>query len=213
MDYTRDRFPTTPTGGGSSQRDLLLVPGVSYARLPAGFLDNEAVSRGLYIELLGSAGALGSDANFARLLVRDERRFDLGDKWHLLLRAELGTSAVGDFEELPAQYRFFAGGDRSVRGYAYDELSPTDELGNAVGGRHKAVASIELERDLPRNLAAAVFVDGGNAFNRFGDPLEYSAGIGLRYRLPFLSIGIDVAKSVSEPGRAPRFHLNFTPIL
>lgn len=213
VDYTRDRFPATPTGGGSSRHDLLLVPGVSYARLPPGFLDSEAVSHGLYIELLGSAGALGSDASFTRLLVRDERRFSLGDKWRLLLRAELGASAVGDFEELPAQYRFFAGGDRSVRGYAYDELSPTDELGNAVGGRHKAVASIELERDLPRKFAAAVFVDGGNAFNRFGDPLEYSAGVGLRYRLPFLSIGIDVAKSLSEPGRSPRFHLNFTPIL
>lgn len=214
IDYTRDRFPS-PLADGSSftQRDLLLVPGVSYARLPSSFLDNDPVSRGLYIELLGSAGALGSDADFTRLLVRDERRFRLGDSWNLLLRAEIGASAVGDFRELPAEYRFFAGGDRSVRGYSYDELSPTDELGNAIGGRHKAVGSIELERDLPRNFAAAVFVDAGNAFNRFGDPLEYSAGIGLRYRLPFLSIGIDVAKSLSEPGRSPRFHLNFTPIL
>ena len=213
VDYTRDRFPAPLPGQDASQRNVLLVPGVSYARLPPGFLDSDAVSRGLYIELLGSAGALGSDANFTRLLVRDERHFRMGDAWRLLLRAEVGASAVGDFEELPAQYRFFAGGDRSVRGYGYDELSPTDALGNAIGGRHKVVASIELERDLPRNLAAAVFVDGGNAFNRFGDPLEYSAGIGLRYRLPFLSVGIDVAKSVSQPGRSPHFHLNFTPIL
>ncbi len=213
IDYTRDRFPLPLAGGGNLQRDVLLVPGVSYARLPASFLDSDSVGRGLYIELLGSAGALGSDANFTRLLVRDERHFRLGDSWQLLLRAEIGASAIGDFEELPAQYRFFAGGDRSVRGYGYDELSPTDELGNAIGGRHKVVASIELERKLPRSLAAAVFVDGGNAFNRFGDALEYSVGVGLRYRLPFLSVGIDVAKSVSEPGRSPRFHLNFTPVL
>lgn len=214
IDYTRDKFPATLAGAGASyQQHLLLVPGVSYGRLPAGFLDDEDVSRSLYVELLGSTGVLGSDSNFTRLLVRDERRFNLGESWRLLLRGEVGTSAVGDFDELPAQYRFFAGGDRSVRGYDYDELSPKDELGNAIGGRHKAFASIELERDLPRHFAAAVFVDGGNAFNRFGDPLEYSAGVGLRYRLPFLSIGIDVAKSVSEPGRSPRFHLNFTPIL
>lgn len=213
LDYTRDKLPITPTGGGSAPRQLLLVPGVSYARLPPGFFDDDAVGRGLYIELLGSASALGSDSNFTRLLVRDERRFDLDEAWHLLLRAEIGASAIGDFEELPAQYRFFAGGDRSVRGYAHEELSPQDALGNAVGGRHKLVGSIELERDLPRNLAAAVFVDAGNAFNRFGDPLQYSAGVGLRYRLPFLSIGIDVAQSLSEPDRSPRFHLNFTPIL
>jgi translocation and assembly module TamA len=54
-------------------------------------------------------------------------------------------------------------------------------------------------------------VDAGNAFDNFGDPLEYSVGVGLRYRLPFLSIGIDVAQSVSESGRDPRLHINFTP--
>ena len=54
-------------------------------------------------------------------------------------------------------------------------------------------------------------MDGGNAFNTFGDPLEYSVGVGLRYRLPFLSVGLDVAQSVSESGRSPRLHINFTP--
>lgn len=213
-DYTRDRYPPIEAGGPqATQRNLLLVPGVSFARLPPGFLGADAPSRGLYIELLGSASALGSDADFARLLLREERRLDLGGPWHVLLRGELGTSAVGNFQELPAQYRFFAGGDRSVRGYAYEELSPVDELGQAVGGRHKLVASVELERDLPRQLTVALFADAGNAFNRFGDPLEYSVGVGLRYRLSFLSIGFDVAQSVSEPDRSPRLHLNFTPIL
>jgi translocation and assembly module TamA len=54
-------------------------------------------------------------------------------------------------------------------------------------------------------------VDAGNAFNKFGDPLEYSVGIGVRYRLPFLSIGLDVAQSISEPDHGPRLHINFTP--
>jgi len=56
-----------------------------------------------------------------------------------------------------------------------------------------------------------VFVDAGNAFYKFGDPLEYSAGIGVRYRLPFLSVGVDVAQSISDTSRSPRFHINFTP--
>jgi len=213
IDYTRDRFPSPLAGGGNSRRDVLLVPGVSYARLPASFLDNDPVSRGLYIELLGSAGALGSDANFTRLLVRDERHFKLGDSWQLLLRAEIGASAIGDFEELPAQYRFFAGGDRSVRGYGYEELSPVDAAGKSIGGRHKLVGSVEIERDLPKNLAIAAFFDAGNAFDDFNDPLKYSAGIGLRYRLPFLIVGVDVAQSLSDSGRSPRLHMNFTSIL
>jgi translocation and assembly module TamA len=73
--------------------------------------------------------------------------------------------------------------------------------------------SVELQRSLPRNLVAAVFVDAGNAIDDFGDPLEYSVGVGLRYRLPFLSIGFDVAQSISESDRSPRLHLNFTPEL
>jgi outer membrane translocation and assembly module TamA len=44
-----------------------------------------------------------------------------------------------------------------------------------------------------------------------GDPLEYSAGVGLRYRLPFLMIGLDVAQSISDTSRSPRLHVNFTP--
>jgi translocation and assembly module TamA len=171
------------------------------------------VPRGLQAELVGSTSALGSDTDFARLLIHDERHFRLTGRWHLQLRAELGASAVGDFQELPAQYRFFAGGDRSVRGYAYEELSPVDADGNRVGGRHLMTGSIELQRNLPRNFVAALFVDGGNAINNFGDRLEYSFGVGLRYRLPFLSIGLDVAQSISEPDRGPRLHLNFTPEL
>ncbi len=54
-------------------------------------------------------------------------------------------------------------------------------------------------------------MDAGNAFDKFGDPLEYSVGIGVRYRLPFLSIGLDVAQSISDTGHSPRFHINFTP--
>jgi translocation and assembly module TamA len=146
-------------------------------------------------------------------VVKDDRRFDIGGPWHLVLRGEIGTSAVGDFEELPSQYRFFTGGDRSVRGYSYEELSPVDDMGNKIGGRHLLVGSVEIEHDLPRNLVVAAFIDAGNAFNQFGDPLEYSVGIGVRYKLPFLMLGIDVAQSISEPGRSPRLHMNFTPIL
>jgi translocation and assembly module TamA len=216
LDYVTDRLPIEPRIVGSEpvrRQSTLVVPGISYGLLPPGFFRNSETGRGLYAELSGSTGVLGSDSDFVRLLVRDERRIKLRGPWDLLLRGELGTSAVGDFQELPAKYRFFAGGDRSVRGYGYQELSPTDSEGNKIGGRHMIAASVEIERALPRNLAVAAFADAGNAFDQFGDGLEYSVGVGLRYRLPFVSVGLDVAQSVSEPDRSPRLHLNFTPIL
>jgi translocation and assembly module TamA len=213
LDSTEDKVTTT--SGGSSQvdrkRSQLLVPGLTFARLPPDFLGTNAVPTGFRAEVLASTSELGSDTNFTRIDLRDDRLFRLNDDWGIYVRAELGASVVGDFEELPAQYRFFAGGDQSVRGYGYEELSPVDADGNKIGGRHLFTATLELQRSLPRNLVAAVFVDAGNAFDNFGDPLEYSAGIGLRYRLPFLSVGLDVAQSISDTSRSPRLHVNFTP--
>ena len=81
-----------------------------------------------------------------------------------------------------------------------------------VGGKHLLVGSLEIVRDLPRNLAVATFFDVGNAFDHFGDKLEYAAGVGFRYRLPVVSLGVDVAKPLSTSG-GWRLHLNITPKL
>ena len=59
---------------------------------------------------------------------------------------------------------------------------------------------MELIRDLPwKSLSVAVFGDVGNAFDSFGDPLMYSVGVGVRLRLPVVSVGIDVAQALTIP--------------
>jgi translocation and assembly module TamA len=204
------------------QVDNLVVPGITYSAVPEGYLGEDLFSRKLYAELIGSHSVLGANANFLRLDLQSERVLDLNPRWHLLLRAELGASAVGDFQELPAAYRFFAGGDRSVRGFSFNSLSPRefDPLTKTyvgTGGRHLLTGTFELERDLPHSLGVAAFADFGNAFNRIGDPLAYSVGLGFRWRLPVITVGIDIAKAVRAPGFAqlpgPRLHLNISPKL
>ncbi len=211
---------TTTEKGVDQSTSNLLVPGMAIASVPKDFLGEAQFSRTFYGELSGSHSALGSDSNFLRLLLQSERSFDLNYQWHLLLRGELGATLTSDFSGVPGIYRFFAGGDRSVRGFGYQTLSPeelvtqpdgTQDL-EKTGGRHLLVGSVELVRDLPWNLAAAMFFDAGNAFNDFKDPLAYAAGVGLRYRLPGLSIGLDVAKPMSTGGGL-RLHLNITPKL
>jgi translocation and assembly module TamA len=211
---------TTNRGAGGNFATNLFVPGFVLASVPEGFLGEALFSRGFYGELLGSHESLGSRTDFLRLEVQLERFIDLNYFWHLYLRSQIGTLWVEDFEELAFIYRFLAGGDRSVRGFGHQTLSPTrttvDEEGNTsvdvVGGKHLFTGTVELIRDLPRNLAIAAFIDAGNAFNHWGDALEYSAGLGFRYRLPVLSIGIDVAKPLSTDGKY-RLHLNITPKL
>jgi translocation and assembly module TamA len=218
--YSMAATRTYTTKGADTSVSNLLVPGIALASVPEGFLGEALFSRTFYIELIGSTKTLGSDSDFLRLHVQSERVFDFAESWHLLTRAEVGASLVNNFDDLPGIYRFFAGGDRSVRGFAYNSLSPEEPVvqddGSTklqkTGGRYLLVGSLEVARDLPHNLAGAVFFDVGNAFNKFGDPMEYSVGIGVRYRLPVVSLGLDIAQPLSTGG-GPRLHVNISPKL
>jgi translocation and assembly module TamA len=210
----------TEDKGSESTTSNLLVPGLSVGLVPKDFLGEALYSRSFYAELQGSHTSLGSETNFLRLDLQSEHGIDLNYQWHLLLRGEAGVALAGDYGKLPVIYRFFAGGDRSVRGFAYNSLSPVEEVPQSdgstrldkTGGRYLVVGSVEVVRDLPWNLGVATFVDAGNAFNSLHDSLEYAAGVGLRYRLPGVSIGIDVAKPLSSKGGI-RLHLNISPKL
>ena len=177
-----------------------MIPGISFALVPRHYLGEALFSRGLYAEVRGSNNALGSDADFLQIRLQAERVFDIAPKWHVLLRGDLGATALSKTSGLAPSQRFFAGGDRSVRGFGKDDLSPitpvidpdtglqeVDENNNPIyqklGGKHLFAGSVELVRDLPKNFAVAVFADAGNAFDNFGDPLMYSVGIGFRLRL------------------------------
>lgn len=191
-----------------SRTDSYLIPGISYSTLPSYVVGGRARPYFLYAEVRGSPSTLGSDASFLQLRMQGDYVYDIAELWQLRLRAEIGASRVADFSELPVSQRFFAGGERSVRGFGVNELSPQDEDGNSIGGRHLATGTVELVRDLPRNFGVAAFYDIGNAFESFGDPnFEYSVGLGVRFNIAVASFGVDVAQPLSESGRNPRLHL------
>jgi translocation and assembly module TamA len=212
---------------GRRDQQTLLIPGISFALVPPAYLGEALFSRTLYAELRGSHNALGSDSDFLQVRVQAERVFDFASKWHVLLRGDIGATALSETSALAPSQRFFAGGDRSVRGFGINDLSPVEQvidestgetIFEKVGGKHLFAGSVELIRDLPKNLAVAVFADAGNAFDTFGDPLMYSVGIGVRLRLPVVSVGIDVAQALTTPAGSadrpgPRLHLNFSPKL
>jgi translocation and assembly module TamA len=243
---------TTSTDLNGSETDRLLVPELDLASVPKGYLGEPLFEHPFFAELKGSDAAFGSDSNFVQLHMQGEKVFPMGRKWHLLLRDELGVSLVSRFSELPAVYRFFAGGDNSVRGFAYNELSPLEpvcarnpttqqiiltasgacqlEPGGYIktGGKDLLTGTVEVIRDLPRNLGVATFIDYGNALNSFAKPacqpgvpgappictpfIQYSVGVGLRVRLPVMTLGIDIAQPLST-NAGPRLHINFSPKL
>ena len=247
-----DNSAPTVTNVNTARTDELLVPELDLARVPKGYLGEPLFERPFLATITASHSALGSQADFVQLHLQAERVFNLGRKWHLLLRDEIGTTFVKDFNDMPAVYRFFAGGDNSVRGFAYNELSPlegpvcqTNAAGQVLttpngscqpkpgaylktGGKDVLTGTVEFIRELPRSLGVAAFFDYGNALNSFHKPdcvpgtepgttfcpplLQYSVGIGLRVRLPVMTLGVDIAQPLSTNG-GPRLHINFSPKL
>jgi translocation and assembly module TamA len=228
---------TTGEDAAETRTDKLLIPGMDIASVPKGYLGEPIFQHGLFVEIKGSDGLVGADTRFIQFHATGVRVFQIRPKWHLLLRDELGATFVSKFSNLPVVERFFAGGDNSVRGFAYNDLSPTENVctnspvtgqplrtpqGNCVtvaeavkvGGKDVVTGTVEVIRDLPRNFGIATFFDYGNAFDRFGGtPLEYSVGVGFRVRLPVVTLGVDIAQPISRPGAGPRLHINFSPKL
>jgi translocation and assembly module TamA len=249
---TENKSPTV-VNPNPSRTDELLVPELDLASVPKGFLGEPLFERPFWAEIKASHSALGSQANFVQLHLQFERVFRLWPKWHLLLRNEFGATLVSNFNDLPANYRFFAGGDNSVRGFAYNELSPLEGPVCAIdstthqpiltasgscqgvpgqylktGGKDVITGTVEVIRELPRSLGVAAFFDYGNALDGFAKPacvpgltpgseicppyIQYSVGIGLRVRLPVMTLGVDLAQPLSVSA-GPRLHINFSPRL
>jgi len=113
-----------------------------------------------------------------------------------ILRAALGAMAVRDFDALPPELRFFAGGDRSVRGFDYQQIGETNSSGGVIGGKYLAVGSAEYEYYFVRNWGGAIFTDAGDAFSSELHA-NVSVGIGLRWRSPVGLVRVDFAKPVA----------------
>lgn len=161
----------------------------------------------------GPQGPL-SDTSFSQVTADGKLIRPLGRRQRLIMRASLGAMIVKDFNELPPELRFFAGGDQSIRGFDYEQLGSTDANGQVIGGTYLAVASVEAERYFLPKWGAALFVDGGDAFRTGEFALNIGAGVGLRWRSPVGVVRIDVAKPVkSNLAEAVRLHFSIGPDL
>lgn len=175
--------------------------------LLAGFGLNQVITKGgvnptsgyrQYYQIdVGSRSAY-SDANMIilRAGVRALQTFE--DNHQIVISADLGKIITSNFNQVPYNLRFFAGGDQSIRGYDYKSLS-TLVNGYEIGGQNLVVGSLEYNYLFQPKLRGAVFVDAGNAFdNQFTAPIKVGAGFGIRYASPIGPIRIDLAAGVSE---------------
>lgn len=198
----------TSTLGFETRHDQYWVPVISMVRKWSGTRIYPIGGFQMLGDVQGSGTGLGLETNYVRATLLAKLLFPIGTRGKLLLRGQAGTTWVEDFHLLPASRRFFTGGDNSIRGYAYNSISPLSPDGLALGGKHLLVGSIEYAHTVRGPWGVAVFSDAGNAFNSSADSIESSVGVGLRWSSPVGMIRIDVAKSISDPDRAPRLHIS-----
>jgi translocation and assembly module TamA len=161
---------------------------------------------------LGLGRSHSTDAptgNFGRAYGRLTGYLPLGQAWYGQARVELGQVFVGSGVVVPDSKLFRAGGDESVRGYAYRTLGPLVD-GAVGGGKALFTGSLEVARPISSSLPSvwgAFFIDAGNAADSFG-ALKPAIGVGLgvRWRSPVGPLRLDWAYG-SETRRG-RFHFS-----
>lgn len=198
---------------GSAEREStsLLIPGVTLSRRRSrGGLDINWGDR-QRVTVEGTSKSVVSDIDIFRVSAESKWIRSL-NKHRFTLRAELGAIATNDFSQVPSSLRYFAGGDQSIRGFGFENLSPIED-GELTGGRFLSVASVEYSYPIVPNWRLATFVDAGNASEDLFDDTAYSFGIGGSWLSPVGPIRLYLARGHSEADDTLRLHFSMGPAL
>ncbi|SNR61218.1 outer membrane protein assembly factor BamA [Desulfurobacterium atlanticum] len=155
--------------------------------------------------------AFGGDDNFYTVVVDISKHIYLDDfsekhKIPVVLSGHLKigyAGTYGDTENVPIDYRFYVGGDTTVRGFRWGEAGPVDENGDPIGANRELVANFEVGYDISRNLRFIGFFDiGAGWWNEIDlSTLRKAAGFGMRVLTPVGPIRLDIGyKLDKKPG-------------
>jgi len=164
------------------------------------------------LALRSGINGMVADASFLQAHARASGFFGMGEWTRLILRAEAGVTWTSELGDLPPSLRFYAGGERSIRGYDFREVGPrlvrfTEDANGvahlssfyALGAKNVLTGSVELEHYFRSNWGAAVFVDSGSAFDGPRPEWRTGAGIGLRWKSPVGPLRLDLARGLNDP--------------
>jgi len=124
----------------------------------------------------------------------------------LKFKTRLGYGdGVGDSQGLPFLKNFFAGGIRTVRGYTYNSLGPTDSNGEQIGGNVLITGTAALQFPMPGvketdQARLSLFGDAGQVYAdnaELGD-LRYSAGLALAWMTPIGPLSFTYASALNS---------------
>ena len=194
-----------------------IIPGVIWSRTirSGSALDPSSGFRQIY-NIEGAHLKAGSDNSFFRIHGRWNYITTLKTNHRLVTRAELGAIYIDRDAELAPSLRFYAGGDQSIRGFAYQSIGSTipsssnpdnpDQV--IVGGTRLMVASIEYQYYLNKKWRVALFSDGGSVANKGEFNPVYSVGSGIHYLSPVGAVKFDFAYGIDDDDKNWRIHIS-----
>ena len=147
-----------------------------------------------------SGGPLAGDESTYMLEAKSSQFWPVLDDHVFNLKGEVRTvDSYGSSSHVPIYDKLFLGGPRTIRGFAYRDISPraSDGSGEPVGGLSSWYGTAEYTVPLWSKIRAAVFYDIGavskNSFDFFAADINSSYGIGARIDLPMFPLRLDYA--------------------
>lgn len=200
----------------------LVLPGYSLTYRDKD--DELNIGNGTYVQVLAQYGkeGFGSDIDYAKTAVEGMLIRTFANKHRITLRGEIGAIKTNSFDDVPASLRFYAGGDQSVRGFSYRDLSPKADVINpetgeldleSIGGKYLVTSSIEYAYSIADDWRIAAFVDAGKAANDISDSLAYGIGPGVHWLSPIGPVRLYLARGLSKQGNDWRIHIILGPEL
>lgn len=169
----------------------------------------------LSLELAQAGVIWGGAYRYWRGVAEAKKYFAIGWETILALRAKLGLAdSIGDDDDLPIFERFYAGGEKSVRGYARHRLGPLSTTDRPLGGLSLFEGSVEVRRPIWKQLGGALFVDFGQVSLKAFDPpitdVKFAAGFGVTYKTPIGPLRLDIAFPFDPPASDASWQLHFS---
>ncbi len=191
-----------------------LTAGWSDNRLNRGFFPTRGYAQGASIEM----AVPGSDLSYLRAQYNNKwyRPLNEDETWVFSLRSRAGYGdSLGD-NSYPFFKHFYAGGLKTVRGYANNSLGPQDSNEDPFGGNLMLTGSAELIFPMPfmadkSAWRSLVFLDAGNVYSTdclasqincsddvdLGE-LRYSVGMGISWLTPIGPLSVSLGMPLND---------------
>lgn len=199
LNYLNERYRVINDNTHQSQ---IFYPNLTFSRTRADDLFYPRFGSMAYLSVQGASQTVFSKTSFFQTEARGKYIFSPTTLSRIILRGDLGYTAVENLDQLPLSLRYFAGGINSVRGYPYNSIGP---------GKYLEVGSAEFQHKIFGNWNGALFYDIGNASNSFNGQFNRGAGGGIVYQSFLGPMQFYVGRALSKPGKPLSFEFNIGP--